>query len=59
MNKYIEAISKYFKSKADYKYEDPMTGEVFTYKRRGVYRKNGRVLVLVSRGGEGPTKKQR
>jgi len=51
MNKYIEALSKYFKSKADYKYEDPMTGEVFTYKRKGIYKKNGRVLRLV-RGSE-------
>ena len=53
MNRYLEALSKYFKSKADYKYEDPMTGEVFTYKRKGVYRKNGRVLVLAkdSEGG--------
>jgi len=30
-----------------YKYEDPMTGEIYTFKRRGVYRKNGRVLVMV------------
>ena len=51
MNKYIEALSKYFKSKADYKYEDPMTGEVFTYKRKGIYKKNGRDLRLV-RGSE-------
>ena len=28
-----------------YKYEDPQTGEVYTFKRRGVYKKNGRVLV--------------
>jgi hypothetical protein len=32
---------------ASYKYEDPKTGEVFTYKRRGIYKKNGRTLVLV------------
>jgi hypothetical protein len=35
-------------SSAGYKYEDPRTGEVFTFKRRGVYKKNGRVLVPVS-----------
>jgi hypothetical protein len=34
-------------SSAGYKYEDPMTGEIYTFKRRGVYRKNGRVLVMV------------
>ena len=33
---------------AGYKYEDPRTGEIFTFKRRGVYKKNGRVLVPVS-----------
>ena len=33
-------------------YEDPKTGELFHYARRGVYKKNGRVLVFVkqSRG---------
>tara|TARA_R100000329_G_scaffold148214_1_gene136790 strand:+ start:8 stop:1240 length:1233 start_codon:yes stop_codon:yes gene_type:complete len=35
------------RSEAGYKYEDPRTGEVFTFKRRGVYKKNGRVLVPV------------
>jgi len=56
MNKYIRAIGEYFKSKASYYiYEDPQTGEVFTYKRRGIYRKNGRILVFrktVSSSGE-------
>jgi hypothetical protein len=47
MNKYMRAISDYFKSKAYYIYEDPRTGELFTYKRRGVYRKNGRILVFL------------
>jgi len=28
-------------------YEDPRTGELFHYARRGVYKKNGRVLVFV------------
>jgi hypothetical protein len=33
-------------------YQDPKTGELFHYARRGVYKKNGRVLVFVkqSRG---------
>ena len=46
MNKYVQAICEYLKSKAYYAYEDPRTGEVYYYKRKGVYRKNGRVLVL-------------
>lgn len=33
-------------------YEDPKTGELFHYKRRGPYRKNGRKLVFVTRGEE-------
>ena len=35
------------KAQNEYKYEDPKTGEVYTYKRQGVYRKNGRVLIPV------------
>jgi len=46
MNKYIQAICEYVKSKTYYAYEDPRTGEIYYYKRKGVYRKNGRVLVL-------------
>lgn len=30
-----------------FKYEDPKTGEVFTYSRPGVYKKDGRILVRV------------
>ena len=51
MNKYIEALSKYFKSKASYAYEDTKTGEIYYYRRKGRYKKNGRVLRLV-RGSE-------
>ena len=29
-----------------YIYEDPQTGEIFHYSRRGTYRKNGRTLVF-------------
>lgn len=36
-------------SSAGYKYEDPRTGEIFTFKRRGVYKKNGRILIFVSK----------
>ena len=28
-------------------YEDPKTGELFHYKRRGAYRKNGRILIFI------------
>lgn len=29
----------------DYKYQNPKTREVFTYRRRGVYRKGGTLLI--------------
>ena len=45
MNKYLQAMREYFESKSDYRYEDPRTGEVFIYSRKGTYKKNGRVLV--------------
>ena len=32
-----------------YVYEDPKTGELFHYSRRGSYRKNGRTLVFKSK----------
>lgn len=35
------------KAEAVYKYEDPKTGEIFTYRRKGLYKKDGRVLKLV------------
>ena len=45
MNKYIQAIFEYVKSKRYHTYEDPKTGEIYYYKRKGLYRKNGRILV--------------
>ena len=33
------------KEKGSYKYRDPKTGEVFTYNRKGVYKKDGRTLI--------------
>ena len=59
MNKYIKAIREYFKSKSYYIYEDPLTGEIFTYKRQGVYRKNGRILVFLSKGDDGSVERQK
>jgi hypothetical protein len=47
MNKYLQAIGEYFNSKSYYIYEDSRTGEVFTYKRKGIYKKNGRMLTFV------------
>tara|TARA_Y100001970_G_C13797838_1_gene633498 strand:- start:107 stop:301 length:195 start_codon:yes stop_codon:yes gene_type:complete len=32
------------KSKSRYKYENPRTGEVFTYVRKGLYKKDGVTL---------------
>ena len=34
-------------AEGSFKYEDPKTGEVFTYRRRGLYKKDGRTLLLV------------
>lgn len=34
------------KSKASYKYEDPKTGQVYEYERKGIYKKDGRFLVF-------------
>ena len=39
-------------SKADYKYENPKTGEIFIYSRRGTYRKNGTNLIYKGIAGE-------
>ena len=35
----------------EFKYQDPKTGEVFTYNRRGIYKKDGRVLIPVRSSG--------
>ena len=37
------------KSKGAYMYEDPKTGELYHYARRGIYKKNGRILVFVKK----------
>lgn len=34
-------------SEAGFKYQDPVTGEIYEFVRKGVYRKNGRVLIPV------------
>ena len=54
MKKYIDALKKYTEeknkeeSKSDYKYENPKTGEIFIYSRRGRKKKDG--VYLVYRG---------
>jgi hypothetical protein len=40
-------------SKADYKYENPRTGEIFMYSRRGPHKKDGVSLVYKGRATEG------
>lgn len=35
-------------TQAKFKYRDPKTNEIFEFDRRGLYRKNGRVLVPVN-----------
>tara|TARA_R110002051_G_scaffold32786_3_gene73934 strand:- start:638 stop:847 length:210 start_codon:yes stop_codon:yes gene_type:complete len=52
LNKLLNHVKEYLSKDEDqgpssgsYKYEDPKTGEIFTFKRRGVYKKNGRILV--------------
>lgn len=37
---------------AEYKYIDPVTGEVFYFQRKGNYKKNGRMLSFVSKAAE-------
>lgn len=34
-------------TEAKFKYEDPKTGEIYSYKRQGIYKKDGRVLTPV------------
>jgi hypothetical protein len=43
---FVEA-NKPEEAEGNFKYEDPKTGEVYTYKRKGIYRKDGRVLTPV------------
>lgn len=44
-------------SEAAFKYEDPQTGEVYTYRRQGIYEKNGRRLTYVGKAAEYQGKK--
>ena len=47
---YFDALSdhlsdEYEDTAGDYKYQNPKTGEIFTYTRKGIYRKDGTVLI--------------
>ena len=47
---YFEALLEHLcddseDASGDYKYQNPKTGEIFTYTRKGIYRKGGTVLV--------------
>jgi hypothetical protein len=44
-------------SYAKFKYEDPKTGEVYTYRRQGIYEKNGRRLTYIGQAAEYQGKK--
>ena len=39
------SIDEYEDTAGDYKYQNPKTGEIFTYTRKGIYRKDGTVLI--------------
>ena len=39
-------------SYGQFQYEDPKTGEVYNYSRRGIYEKNGRKLIFVGKASE-------
>ena len=41
-----------YKSKSAYEYENPKTGQVFKYARKGVYKKDGVVLVYKGKAAE-------
>ena len=44
-----ESQNKDKSSAAIFIYEDPKTGELFHFSRRGTHRKNGRVLIFVKK----------
>jgi hypothetical protein len=41
-------VPKSLVSEGSFKYEDPKTGEIFTYQRKGIYKKDGRTLIPVN-----------
>jgi hypothetical protein len=51
-DEYTEENDNDDESYAKFKYEDPKTGEVYTYRRQGIYEKNGRRLTYVGQAAE-------
>ena len=51
---YIDATNLVLihQSKGNFKYKDPVTGEYYFFERQGIYKKNGRTLVYVSKSSE-------
>lgn len=47
-----EESEDYIFETSNYKYKDPMTGEIYYFDMRSNYRKNGRTLVYVGKGSE-------
>ena len=52
MNKYQNYFRSLYDSSSGYKYEHPETGEIFTYRRKGVYRKGGVTLRYKGKANE-------
>ena len=49
-NKLVQTIEDGLQfTKGDFKYKDPVTGELYFFARRGIYKRNGRTLVYVSK----------
>ena len=45
----ISFYAENYNAEGKFAYKDLMTGEIYYYSRRGVYRKNGRILVFVNK----------
>ena len=40
--------AEHYIAKSKFAYKDPVTGEIYYYIRKGLYKKNGRILILVN-----------
>ena len=51
--KLVQTIEDWLQfTKGDFKYKDPVTGEIYFFVRRGIYKRNGRTLVYVSKSSK-------
>ena len=41
--------AEHYIAKGKFAYKDPVTGEIFYYIRKGLYKKNGRILIFVNK----------